>query len=443
MDFAYLLGGDNGSINGVLNIENIESDYLINIGERLVVSANAFEYEGTKYYMLEQMETGLYNVQYNSQIETGGDFEVSTQLVENKYKVTITLKDNKYVSKWQVRYKLEGTDYWETSDSLSFTVSKYGNYDINVIHGDEIDLGTKTVNIVRPGLKVGDYVDYVPDVSDANKSYNLSKAYSGYNDDQVINQENCQWQILNIQDDGTVDLLANPTNTKMFLGGSVGYNNGVYLLHDICEKLYSNSNLGVIARSINMADIEKYLTEDGKNAKNNYNVSGIKYGEKITSPLSFNSYPSLYAYEIGAGINTDITVKNGIDINEKTATGYNVPTEEGSVQANIMTATQTFYSLKFSESCNSQVVPIISNTNKYWVASRFANCLPTGYIYFGLYNADIATDGCFEMHNSGSSSDSNYYSNCIRPIVSIKLNIEIKPCNGTNSETNMHIISNS
>ena len=134
-------------IEQTLGVENITRDYLVNLKRCIVISAECFEYEGTNYYMQEQMEEGLYNVTYNNQIATTGDFTVTANATGEGYKITITPEHQKYVSKWQVKYRLQGSTYWKTTNDLTFTVDEQGTYEIQVTHGDEIDLGTKTVTI--------------------------------------------------------------------------------------------------------------------------------------------------------------------------------------------------------------------------------------------------------------------------------------------------------
>ena len=53
----------------------------------------------------------------------------------------------KYVSAWQVKYRLQGSKYWETTNKLKFEVEQAGTYEIQVVHENEIDLGTKTLII--------------------------------------------------------------------------------------------------------------------------------------------------------------------------------------------------------------------------------------------------------------------------------------------------------
>ena len=137
-------------ITDTLQIEHITRDYLVNIEECLIVSAEPLKYNETNYYMLEQMGDGLYNVAYNNQISNTGTFEVTATKKEDKYEITITPKHEKYVSKWQIQYRLQQKDYWETTENTTFTVDEPGIYEIKVTHGQEIDLGSKTIEIEDP-----------------------------------------------------------------------------------------------------------------------------------------------------------------------------------------------------------------------------------------------------------------------------------------------------
>lgn len=135
-------------INTELNLDGVKRNYLINVEYSYVIYPNGFEYEGKIYYMIDQIEGEIYNVRYNDKNEKTGSFEVNAIKENNKYKIEISnIQYNGYVNKWQVKYKLEGNSYWQTSDSLTFYLNDEGTYIINVVHGDEIDLGTQTVTI--------------------------------------------------------------------------------------------------------------------------------------------------------------------------------------------------------------------------------------------------------------------------------------------------------
>ena len=128
-------------------IENIERNYLINLKERTVISGEKVEYNGTNYYMLEQMKDGLYNVTYNNQVSPTGSFTVTSQKDIGKYKVKIEVTHEKYVSNWVVKYRIQGENVWQESKDLTFFVEKAGKYEIQVTCGTEVNLGTQTIQI--------------------------------------------------------------------------------------------------------------------------------------------------------------------------------------------------------------------------------------------------------------------------------------------------------
>ena len=98
--------------------------------------------------MIDQMDSGLYNVEYHNKNSNTGSFDVSAEKVGEKYKISVSnIKHDGYVSNWQVKYKLDTDNNWKTSNKLEFEVENGGNYIIKVVHGNEIDLGKKTLNV--------------------------------------------------------------------------------------------------------------------------------------------------------------------------------------------------------------------------------------------------------------------------------------------------------
>ena len=49
-----------------LGIEGVEGEFYVNVEKRSVISRLGIEYEGKKYYTLEQLPNGLYNVEYEN-----------------------------------------------------------------------------------------------------------------------------------------------------------------------------------------------------------------------------------------------------------------------------------------------------------------------------------------------------------------------------------------
>ncbi len=290
-------------------------------------------------------------------------------------------------------------------------------------------------------LKVGDEVSYTA----AQSSYEWKGKYSGEGDDGnkiISNTEGYQignWQVLNINEDGIVDLIANSqTEGTVSLGGAQGYNNGVKLLNDVCGKLYGNLEKGITARSINISDIEEkvvpsYLEMMKKN--------GVMYENEYLSG-AYGYFPKIYSIERNNVINEKIT-KSGLSKNEQNYfieptneeiadiesnmlewlkvgsnhsksinpfnsyyfTNVRVSIEETSFAKLNDNSIQTYYSLFISE-----------NTN-YWIASRSIQCVNAycSYKIRCISNNEIVGASMYNSINQGHLS--NY---ALKPIISVK-----------------------
>jgi hypothetical protein len=119
---------------------------------------------------------------------------------------------------------------------------------------------------IKDKINIGDYVEYKP----IETSLALEKDYTGSNSIE-LETASINWQILDINDKAEITLISEEPINKINLNGSIGYNNGVYLLNDLCYKLYS-SNDSKYVRNLNIEDIEKYLDTDvwDYNIQSNY-----------------------------------------------------------------------------------------------------------------------------------------------------------------------------
>ncbi len=159
-DISQILNAKEGDINTIQNdfryfsqeyltenlgIDGITRDYYINLKERIIIATEPVTYEDVDYYMLEQIENGGYNVQYNNQI---GEltFEAKGELVSDNgigkiiiYNVNYT----GYIDKWEVEYRLQGDENWKdvgefTGGNYEFEVTQTGIYEVRLRHGEEI-----------------------------------------------------------------------------------------------------------------------------------------------------------------------------------------------------------------------------------------------------------------------------------------------------------------
>ena len=135
-----------------LNIEGVSGTFFVNIDKRSVISYEGFQYEDKYYYTLEQLPNGLYNVEHEKNTNEPPTFDTNVEKVsEGKWRITVSnINYDGYINKWSVKYKLEDSDNWSTSEDLSFIVEKEGYYDVK-IDNKPIESEEKTVIL-------GDYV---------------------------------------------------------------------------------------------------------------------------------------------------------------------------------------------------------------------------------------------------------------------------------------------
>ena len=243
---------------------------------------------------------------------------------------------------------------------------------------------------IPEGLEVGSEVTYSPSGTyDWNNEYASSDQTGITTLNSAIGQSYniSTWKVLSIDEDiRQVELIANvPTTGTVHLQGAQGYNNAVKLLNDACDSLYGNDSKEIEGRSVDIDDIEKYMTEEELTEAHQYG-STAQYGSQVSSPyLSNNSkYPVIYAQEKLSVINRT-KKETGLDLSEQTRL---IKRSEGSTSSIgvIETATSiqpyqtywykdsTFMQKAFKEyktgnSYYSLFMPNVTSTN-YWLASR-------------------------------------------------------------------------
>ena len=327
---------------------------------------------------------------------SGGTTTVSPQV---PYAVT---ENGTY--KFTVTGTVNGTTY---TKEVSVTVNQFKNSILNDIN-----------------IKIGDSVNYTYDPAG---SYSLSSTYSGSSDQTIAQTTGLTWKVLNVdKENDTVDIIStNPTSSTVYFKNILGYNNGPYLMNEICKAQYSNKTLGVNARSINLLDMEKHLTSPGITARNayQYDSSTAKYGTTKTYP-SNTKYPSLYANQKGAGPNvssiTPSDITKGNDPYEESKPivpkGTTEPTNDSTYgTGRPLTVTQTYYNISINDTNYGTASTVLANGTPFWVAAR---CVDTysGNAGFGLRVAGAHTYGC-ALFVSGGSTDGDDYA--LRPVVSL------------------------
>ena len=277
-------------------------------------------------------------------------------------------------------------------------------------------------------IKIGDSVNYTYDIDSASSSYTLESKYSGDSSNKTIAQTTgLTWKVLNVdKENDTVDIIStNPTSSTVTFANILGYNNGPYLMNEICKAQYSNKTLGVEARSINLLDMEKHLTTPGLAARNayQYDSSTAKYGTTKTY-TSNAKYPSLYANQKGAGPNVSsiskLDITKGNDPYEESKPivpkGTTEPTTDSkSVTGNPLTVTQTFYYIPINDTNYGTASTVLANSTYFWVAARYVSTY-SGYARFGLRFANTGADGHMMFYSDGDTGGSYF---ALRPVVSL------------------------
>ena len=316
------------------------------------------------------------------------------------------------------------------SPEVPYAVTENGTYKFTVTGTVNGTAYTKEVSVtvnqfkksILEDIKIGDSVNYT---YDSAGSYSLSSTYSGSN--QTIAQTTgLTWKVLNVdKENDTVDIIStNPTSSTVTFANILGYNNGPYLMNEICKAQYSNKSLGVNARSINLLDMEKHLTAAGIAARKAYS-SNVKYGTTKTYTRD-TRYPSLYVNQKGAGVN--VAEEKASTIAQPDISKGNDPYEESKAIATTepttdstygtgkpLTVTQTYYNIPINATNYGDAGSVLSNSNYFWVASRYVDT-DSDFAGFGMRIASTHTDGTYMFYSDGNAVNDNHR---LRPVVSL------------------------
>ena len=350
------------------------------------------------------------------------------------------------------------------SPAVPYEVSKNGSYKFTItgtVDGKTYSLEyTVAVNQYKVKTpQVGDIVDYKPDTP--STGYDLSTAKSGYSSAQTIDStyDPTTWKIMEVDESGNVTKLLGIGSKTVTFQGSTGYNNGVYLLNDICKSRYGNASLGATARSLNIEDIESRMNSNGIAARNGYKSGTTQYGTTRKYTGSYKTYPALYEQEKYAGVHRDsqgnlvevsdaadgtqvitgsvnATAQAKMNPNGKTQSEdvYTTPTADTSKTASTtLTCTQTYYYMSSPSSYfdDSNFYNMIFGTGtNFWLASRYVNCYSRfSYADFGLRRVSGSNLSSDNLFYSNGSSNSYYYR--LASVVSLGSGIQVKSGEGT------------
>lgn len=267
---------------------------------------------------------------------------------------------------------------------------------------DDINIPDNYIEI-KNKINIGDNIEYK---IDETKRYN-------YNDLELLPIKS-NYRILNINDNGTLDIISNePINlsNQLIFKGSNGYNNIIYLLNNTSSSLYS-SNYSINIRNLNLDDIERYTN----NKIVNYNGNVKTYNENIY-------IPSLYEQEKNSIIN-NIHVLGNIDRSENNTyinANYKIV---NSITLNEMEKINKIDSTTFIKPIYYELFIEKNNKyyNPYYLLTRYAQANENN-VSFGIFSINNNEINKCDLYDT----DNNEYdiNLMIRPIITLSNNTKI------------------
>ena len=290
---------------------------------------------------------------------------------------------------------------------------------------------------IPEGLEIGSTVTYSP-----SGTYNWDNAYASSDQTGITTLNSAtgesfnisSWSVLSIDETtGQVELIASaPTTGTVRLQGAQGYNNAVKLLNDACDSLYGDDTIGIDGRSVDIDDIEKYMTDTALTEAHQY-ANEAQYGNQVSSAYSSSRsrYPVIYAQEKLSVINGSNKGQKGLGLSEQTAfversEGTSTSTSIGAITtATSIQPYQTYWEkdatfmqrafkeYKTGSSYYNLFMPNRTSTT-YWMASR---CVYTYSSNCDFYVSRV-NSGSVDGHSmSNSNGYPNYTSRALFPVI--------------------------
>ena len=268
-------------------------------------------------------------------------------------------------------------------------------------------------------VKVG---DYVLNYDEGTESTKIETTKSGHTEQQTLTTQDLGWRILGIGENGELELISdNPTTATVTLVGETGYLNAEEVLNTTCNELYGKGQYAESARSLNVQDINKLANYDPKT----YSGYGDLYKYRFSTDTNYMQY----------AISTDNgqTWSNWLDITGTSYQTFRIAGSTETISADNPKESEEIENTTYVYTISSQITDtnIVNMITKgtgnsnltQWIASRAINC-SNGYAGFrvrNLYNGNMSYDALYE-----SNGDSNNPSFTVRPVVSLKTNVQLE-----------------
>lgn len=233
-----------------LGLDNMEYEFFVNVAKRSVVSIEGFNDYGKMYYTLDQVPNGVYNVEYNPTVGVP-TFDASYEKIgDNQWRITISnIQYNGYITKWDVKYQIEGQTNWNTSEDLSFVVNKNGIYKIKIVK-ETIESLEQTIK-VGFGEKTYTYQDKNGDEATIPKGFEVSEDKNEQTiDDGLVIKDEKGNEFVWIPVEPIVDFSDEFDYRKKYIKGEDVEYAEYYDVNTVLYQNYSNEVLGTVLKTV-------------------------------------------------------------------------------------------------------------------------------------------------------------------------------------------------
>ena len=399
--------------NGILNKVKIASDKYSEEEIKECIRLSYLELQGERLYNKNIDEMQFLKMSLE---KVFGNESVIIEKEEDIFEITIKIKnkDKNYTIDDKGIVSI-GFEKWKQNEDGSFSKGE-----------------TK-------GVQVGDIVKYEEILPDVTLTPDLQIVqdilqFSGFNYIEIEQEKNLKWRVLDVEK-GKIRLISR-TNKRMLLSGEDGYNNGVYLLNEICNVLYS-SNKGT-ACNLNIEDFQKFMSYDYRQNIHEYSSYDkynrpykvlVKYGDTGLGNRYGRNYPKLYEQELGCVSIDDVektgTLERSVQTRNQLVNGKNT--------ANVnLVLTQTAYEkqLEKEDFINDKyynLLDVNNNRESYWIASRCVNLdLVAGFGFYIIGRDNSNNHKIFYRKLYEQNDASNNYGAGACPVITINSDAELE-----------------
>ena len=262
-------------------------------------------------------------------------------------------------------------------------------------------------------LKVGEYVEYIPDTAE----YTTDTNNTGYTSAQTLNTETKDWRVLYVNSEtGEVLLTTNGiVNDGTYLQGTKGYLRGPTELNNICKALYSNSSLGITARSMTIEDLNKACNyTPSEPIRYAYYPKETTFAEGDTT-IEYNG--NIYTKTAHYSGTVKFYTSDGGGIEKTDSDGFTYRTPEAD---NPVYVTETY--CRYNPSSSNSTVGSILGVSYGWLASPCVD-LDSSYANFLVRVAISSGVDAGDMYVSDGDASSISFGVC--PLVSLGSMLQI------------------